>query len=180
MKITNADIERLSKVLLDLGKHPAGPRFVHFIVYNTGLLRVPLEAISDAREVTPGFPEYEREHQLLCIQHAERDSNGRPISSRIDTPEGPGTSYAIKDQEAFQADLRALEAEHELVRQRHMKRYTELVGLLKEEIDLPLKQVKASDFPAELLTGNVVSFFMRIGLVVWDLDEADEGNHTKD
>lgn len=169
MKIRRGDIESLIPVLDRLGQHTA-PFIVYFVARNIQVIRPIVEAIQAARAPIPGFDVYTQEHKALCLKHAKRDAQARPVSDSVKTPQGLETTYAMADQGVFDEELNQLNAKHKELRDNVMEQQVQLRRLLQEKIEVELVILRMSDCPEGVIDGNTAGFLMALNLLEWDTE----------
>lgn len=167
MKVRRKDIESLIPVLDRLGQHTA-PFVVYFVARNIQVIRPIVEAIQLARAPIPGFDAYTQKHKALCLKHAERDAQARPVSDSVKTPQGLEVTYAIADQVAFDVELNQLNIKHEAIRNKAMEQQMQLRRLLQEKIEVELVTLRMSDCPKDVIDGNTAGFLLALNLLEWD------------
>ena len=167
MQIRHRDIESLIPVLDRLGQSTA-PFLVYFVARNIQIMRPVSEAIRLARAPIPGVDVYMQEHKTLCLKHAERDAQARPISTHVKTMQGEEVTYAIADKGAFDEELNQLNAKHAEIRDKVMEQQTQLRRLLQEQVDVELVTMRMSDCPEGVIDGNTAGFLMALNLLKWD------------
>lgn len=102
--LLNKELIELYSALVELENVTAGPVFTHAIVTNLDRLRPLAQRIENDFSPTPQYRAYEDERDILCRQHARKDSNGEPIT--VDD------AFAIANHAKFKPAIEKLRAKY--------------------------------------------------------------------
>jgi hypothetical protein len=173
MKIRNSQVDTLSQVLGSLGAH-VGAKLVYFVAMNLRSLQPIVESLRAARKASPGYLEYERRRNLLCIEYANRDEQLQPISNIVSLPGGGGTAtvYVIKERKAeFDTACAELDKEFQDVCQQKMAQEVEVHALMQQEVAIDLVRIRMSECPEDVITGDIAAVLMAADLLEWDVEK---------
>lgn len=161
MLITNGVLEQLAVVMHKLGESTQ-PQITNFVAVNMKKMLPHLEVIQQARQLPPGYKQYLEEANLLLLETARIDSDGKPVVSQGRSVAG-NLSYEIEDVRDYANGMRLLNRDYAVERSEFMGREVTLFNLFRDEVDLVFTPLKMSRFPSGLLDGNSAALLLYVG-----------------
>ena len=148
MNITVKEALELHASLAAVGEL-AGKKFAYVVGRNMRKIETLKGQLGRDFDFKKNYQEYDKERIKLCVKHAEKDEQKKPIL--VETPNGP--NYKMIDIEAFNIDHKALKEKHsEAINERkdQEKAYDKRE---QEEIDFMIYTI-ANDFVPEDISAN--------------------------
>jgi len=141
MKVTNAEIMAMWRVIAELSQHPFKAAFVHGLLRNKKLLRPLVEQLEAASAPVPGFQRFEQQRVQLTVSCCELDDNGQPVVRN-------GQVFITEEsKQRFTAGMEALTTEYGEEIEAQRAKDAEVQALMAEQVEIDLAAIPLSTFP---------------------------------
>ena len=156
--MTRKEILQLNKALNSTGKL-SGVRFSYAVSKNVDILKPEIDALIKSVEPSEQYQEYEEKRVEIAKSHAKKNKEGKEL---VNIREDGNQEYQIKDQKAFEKELKKLQAEHKDAIDGREKQYEEYNKMLEESVDVNLHTIKLNDIPEDITTAQMHSILPMI------------------
>ena len=145
-----------------LEKNKKNVKFNYLVAINKSKIEPIKKIIENIQKPSESQTEYERRRIEVCQAHCDKDENGEPVIKDV---MGKQIYSGLNDNEEFKKRYNELNEECKSVIEEIENKQKQLSELLNEDEDIDWKKIDIDLFPDDLLEGNIIEFFIKIGLI---------------
>ena len=146
-EVTYKDLMSLNETL-DKYSKVKGKEFAKAVFLNKDAIQKELKILQNFQRIPhPDYMNYENERMIICINYAEKDTNGNPIIEN--GPDGR-QRYKIEDQMGFQIDFAELREKYKEVIDDMDNSQKEFDDFINQPSDVKLTKINLNSLPDEI------------------------------
>jgi len=133
-----------------------GIKFSYAMAKNSSRIASELDDMKSGLKHSKRFKEYEKKRIALCMEHADKDDNGKVVERPVaGAKRGTMEFVGCERNPAFQPALDKLMAEYKDELDRREKLHEDYEDAFDEEIEFDFYMVKLSDVPKDITKGQL-------------------------
>lgn len=137
-------------------------KFNYLVAINKSKIQPLVDIINDIKKPSDDYVQYEQKRIDICKKHCIKDEDGNPVMKNVS---GTEIFTGLDKNEKFKEEMNAFIEEKSAVLEEIQNKNKQLNELLNEEETIEWKAIDIDMFPDDLLEGNIIEFFINIGLI---------------